>query len=142
MQQRSNECRKILLCVDSYEEGVLQGRFYNPYWEMEHFSSLSQFLLKIQQLLDELQLPQSDTQLRTFYTPFPAEAGGDSLAAVRRGSRATFELQVIFRQHTSWQGLLIWREGGTEQRFRSVLELVLLMDSALRGFEVANCRKF
>lgn len=40
---------------------------------------------------------------------------------------------MIFRQHTSWQGVVIWLEQQMEQSFRSVLELILLMDSALRS---------
>ncbi|MBQ3574429.1 MAG: hypothetical protein IJA26_02060 [Clostridia bacterium] len=52
---------------------------------------------------------------------------------VRRGAKATFELQILFRQHSSWQGLLKWREKNIEQSFKSALELILLIDSALEG---------
>lgn len=31
----------------------------------------------------------------------------------------------------SWQGTVLWSEGGQEERFRSALELALLLDSAL-----------
>ena len=41
-------------------------------------------------------------------------------------------VRILFRQNASWQGSVLWREGGQEERFRSALELVLLMDSALR----------
>jgi len=54
---------------------------------------------------------------------------------VPRGAKATFELKILFRQHTSWQGTVVWREKKTEHSFRSVLELVLLLDSALRELE-------
>ena len=30
---RGNEYRTTVVCVDSYEKGVLAGRFYNPYLE-------------------------------------------------------------------------------------------------------------
>jgi len=39
----------------------------------------------------------------------------------------------MFRQHASWQGGVLWVEGKAEQSFRSALELILLMDSALGG---------
>ena len=48
-----------------------------------------------------------------------------------RGALATFRLRVLFRQNTSWQGLLTWVETKEEESFRSVLELVNLFDSAL-----------
>ena len=56
-------------------------------------------------------------------------------AASRKGRLATFELKILFRQHASWQGTIVWKEGRQEQSFRSVLELVHLMDSALRATE-------
>lgn len=127
--------RKNIICVDSYENGVLEGRCYNPYRDMEHFSSLSQFLIRMEELLDEQQMPQSYTLTRKFSTLLRPEAGSSSPSPVRKGAKATFELQVIFRQNTSWQGILLWREQNVEHSFRSVLELVILMDSALRSLE-------
>ena len=50
-----------------------------------------------------------------------------------RGTAATFELRILFRQHASWQGELLWLERSDRQSFRSVLELITLMDSALRA---------
>lgn len=47
------------------------------------------------------------------------------------GKRATFALRVLFRQNASWQGSVTWLEGGQEESFRSVLELLMLMNSAL-----------
>ena len=44
---------------------------------------------------------------------------------------ATFQLRVLFRQNASWQGSLIWVDQRMDAQFRSVLELVRLMDSAL-----------
>ena len=48
---------------------------------------------------------------------------------------ATFQLSVLFRQNASWQGSLTWLERAEEARFRSVLELVGLLDSALAAWE-------
>lgn len=129
------ESRKTLVCVDSYENGVMKGRFFDAWQETEVFDSLAQFLIRMEQLLDHRQEPQSYTQARTFASfLLPRETEG-SPSRLRRGNLATFELQILFRQHASWQGNLIWRETGMEQSFRSVLELVILMDSALRSTE-------
>lgn len=129
-----NEGRKNIVCVDSYEDGVLKGRIYNAFQDAEAFSSLSQFLLKMEEMLDEKQVPQAYTTPRTFSSLLQPENRAPS-SPIRRGARATFELKVIFRQHTSWQGVVVWREQRTEHSFRSVLELVILMDSALRSME-------
>ena len=129
-----DEGRKHIVCVDSYDDGVLKGRFYNPYRDVENFSSLSQFLLKIEEILDNRQMPQSYTSPRKFSMLLQPEDRAAS-SPIRKGVKATFELKVIFRQHSSWQGVIVWREQKTEHSFRSVLELVILMDSAIRGLE-------
>lgn len=48
-----------------------------------------------------------------------------------KGGKATFTIQVQFRQNATWQGTLAWMENKKVQQFRSVLEMVKLMDKAL-----------
>ena len=48
---------------------------------------------------------------------------------MRQGKEATFYLKVLFRQNASWQGTVKWMETGQEEPFRSVLELLLMMDN-------------
>ena len=128
----ASENRKITVCVDSSDSGILQGRFYNAYQEMELFESLMQFLTGVEAVLEEQQMPQSYTVLRTFSNQIPAGEESTASRRIQKGKIATFEMRVLFRQHSSWQGTLIWRDRKMEQSFRSVLELALLMDSALR----------
>ena len=127
-----NEIRKNIVCVDSYDDGVLRGRLYNPYQDVECFSSLSQFLLKMESVLDTLQMPQAYTVPRRFSTLLQPESAAQVPAACR-GARATFELKVLFRQNTSWQGTVSCLEKKTEAPFRSALELLWLMDSVLEN---------
>ena len=126
------ENRKLTVCVDSYEAGVMKGRILNFYQEVEAFESLVQFLMAVETFLEDQQIPQSYTALRKFSDLIPMGEDSTEPSLIRKGTRATFELQVLFRQHSSWQGVIIWRERKLEQSFRSVLELVMLMDSALR----------
>lgn len=129
------ENRKTSLCIDSYEDGIFRGRFYGPDGEEQMFPSLSQFLVMMETMLERMGEPQSDTTHRSFCTLLQPTAAALSQGRVRRGRLATFDLQIMFRQHSSWQGILLWQEQHREQSFRSVLELILLMDSALRGME-------
>lgn len=129
-----DENRRILVCLDSYDDGVPKGWLHSPGQSTEYFSSLSQFLLKVEDMLDEKQIPQAYAPPKTF-SLFLKPENASIPAGPPRGIKATFELKVIFRQHTSWQGILLWRERRIEHSFRSVLELVMLMDSALRGLE-------
>ena len=130
-----SENRKIMICVDDYDDGVLAGRFYSASQGMSSFRSLSQFLLKMESVLEEMLEPQSYTTKRTFSTILPSDNDAFYPAQFRKGAKATFELRVLFRQHSSWQGVVIWKDKHSEQSFRSVLELILLLDSALRGME-------
>ena len=127
--------RKTILCIDSYEEGVMQGRFFCGDQPAESFRSLSQFLVKMDALLDQTQLPQAYTTMRSFSSFLLPDQNCSRSHSTPKGTKATFELQILFRQHSSWQGILVWQNRNMEQSFRSVLELILLIDSALRGME-------
>ena len=133
---RGNEYRTTIVCVDSYTNGVLVGRFYNPSRRGgEAFQSLTQFLVKMDQTLDEINLPQAFDTARAFGQPSEVELGSAPWLDNQKGILATFSVRVIFRQNASWQGSVTWLEEGREQSFRSALELVLLMDSALESTE-------
>ena len=82
-------------------------------------------------MLNEMALPRAYTISRSFsdWHPPPAEAGPILL----HGKRATFVIRVVLRQNSSWQGTVTWLEGKQTLCFRSVLELLLLMDGALRN---------
>ena len=127
------EYKTTQVCVDSYEEGILAGRFYHPMrTEGEAFHSLSQFLLKLDGLFDEMARPQADTTVRSFGAWVALQPERPALSREVKGLLATFRLRILFRQHSSWQGEIIWVERAMSQCFRSVLELVHLLDSALR----------
>jgi len=85
--------------------------------------------------LEEDMFPQSDTARRTFHADPPLPVSRIPKLQLRRGQMATFELQIVFRRHSSWQGVIRWLDRQREESFRSVLELILLMDSALREGE-------
>ena len=123
--------RATTVCIDSYDRGILVGRFYNPWLEEgKAFHGIADFLLEMEQALDSMDFPKSFTAVRTFAEtpPGPSLSGGNSF---RPGCTATFEVRVLFRQNASWQGSVTWLEGKREESFRSVLELIFLMDSAL-----------
>ena len=130
---RGEAVRMTTICVDSYDQGVLKGRFYNLAQENEgcSFNSLIQLIVAMERILDLANYPQSFTAVRSF-SPV-SEPKLESLAdgVVKKGEKATFVIKILFRQHTSWQGTITWVEEKCEQVFRSVLELILLMDSAL-----------
>lgn len=130
-----NEYRTTIVCVDAYDGDVLQGRLVNPAIEGGiSFHSLMEFFRKMEDLLNQTQLPQSFNEIRSFRKPETAPGTGCPVQQTSNtGKLATFAVRVLFRQNASWQGMMTWLEEGREEGFRSALELALLMDSALRG---------
>ena len=127
-----NEYRTTVVCIDEYEDGVPVGRFYNPYSPNgEKFRGIVRFLGRMEDTLDRMNYPQAFTTARAFSRPYSnmAAPSGEKL---REGKIATFAVRILFRQNASWQGSVTWLENDRSQSFRSVLELVLLMVSALQ----------
>ena len=125
------------VCIDSYEDGVLTGRIYNSrFGEAESFRSTIGFLTRMEQLLSIEDVPQSFNSVRAFHPVIDPLPDPPAIMLPRVGKLATLELNILFRQNSSWQGSILWAEGRQEQHFRSVLELIFLIDSALRGTKV------
>lgn len=49
----------------------------------------------------------------------------------KKSNRKTFVVQILNQQNATWQGLITWTEGQKTQSFRSALELIRLIDSAV-----------
>ena len=47
------------------------------------------------------------------------------------GHKASFIVRVTSRQNATWQGSISWTERGVTKHFRSALELIKLIDSAV-----------
>jgi hypothetical protein len=127
-----NDYWMTMVYIDSYEDNILRGCFSNPFinsWQ--NFTSLSDFIIKMELMMDMMELPQSYAANRRFSTG-PSDKLCKPTGIMRRGNKATFSLTIRFRRNNSWQGTLSWLETKYEQNFRSVLELIVMMDSALR----------
>ena len=120
-----NDYCVTMVYVDSYEDNVLKGRFANPYLEeLQNFNSFIDFVIKMECLMDVISLPG------VFATNCGVQRNlADGI--VSPGKVATFSIAIRFRQNNSWQGTIGWLEPGQKQNFRSVLELITLLDSAL-----------
>lgn len=47
------------------------------------------------------------------------------------GKKGTFVVHVQYRENATWQGEVVWAERKESLKFRSALELLRLIDSAL-----------
>lgn len=130
----------LLGCIDEYADGKLKGRLLSAYLpEPMYFQTMEEMLKKIDNLYDCLDFPQAYCDYRSFQK---TDSEGlihkkvellmvDNNLANEKGKKATFIVQVKFRQNASWQGSITWADKNKSQNFRSALELIKLIDSAL-----------
>lgn len=124
----------FLITVDACDDGVMVGRYYYPAGdEMGSYRGIVQLLTKLHRCMEFEEAPQAFHAVRTFFPvyTFPADSGDGSFPAA--GKTATFSLRVMFRRNASWQGTLVWLEEKQSQSFRSVLEMIMLMDNAVES---------
>ena len=128
-----NEFHTTLICIDSYDHLTFSGRLYNPYLRSAvPFHTLMEMLLALDKLLDEMQFPQSFVTKRQF-SPVETDLVMHDNTHDHKGKLATFAVRILFRQNASWQGSVTWNETGRSESFRSALELLFLLHSALSG---------
>lgn len=128
----TEQYRSTTICVDSYDNDVLCGRLYNPCFENGFcFRSTMELLKKMELVLTRMNQPQAFTTNKVFRPAKEVDLGIPLQDNTQKGKLATFSVSVLFRRNVSWQGFVTWSEGRQEESFRSVFELLLLMDSVL-----------
>ncbi len=135
------EMKTSIIKITSYDEKNPQGTLFNAHLGRDiPFHSMTQLLLELDALLSELSCAQPYVEFRTFEEaskPPPGRKETDTLEQAReqaedmRAALASFQIKVLFRQHASWQGSILWIDQACEAQFRSVLELIRLMDDVL-----------
>ena len=126
--------RTTMICIDGYENKNASGSLYNAYFQHGiAFRSTMEMLLGIESMLEEMNMPQSFVGKRSFTRNDEKTDMESVVASAKEGKLATFSLRILFRQNASWQGSITWCEGRSEESFRSVLELLMLMNSALES---------
>lgn len=139
-----NGATRVLICVDACSAGEPSGKWHNPF--LPHpvrFESVMQLLCGMDALYNELSFPQpsfcprswrDDAQQRDRCRKRQKEVKrymSDEIFKEKWGGKATFVVQVQFRQNATWQGTVTWAEKNETRHFRSTLELLRLMDQSL-----------
>lgn len=132
------EMRTTLLTITSYKDKSLKGMLKNPFFGGERkFSGTLPFLLMIEELLDSLDGRMPADEERHARSEKVARGQIDE-AEDEVPLKARFALRILFRQNASWQGTICWLDNKTEAQFRSVLELLILLDGAMSEMAAAH----
>lgn len=111
--------REAIITVKSYKDGILDGCLQHPRLpKAEEIKSLSQALLLLNNLVDLESCPNR---------PLPLVSPEINLEK----DQAVFRIQILFREHYTWQGKLIWQNEDREVIFHSAMELMQLLDEIL-----------
>lgn len=141
---------KTLICVDGRENQEMTGTIYNPYLPKPcKFRSINEIIFIMERIFETISFPQAYYEDRVFNPKLRQPDKGHKETEVRqymseedflseRGKKATFVVQVQFRQNATWQGTITWTDEKKTQRFRSTLEMLKLMDDALGGKEAES----
>ncbi len=130
----------VVLCVNGSNEGDLSGVFYHSYsTEAVPFSGIGQMVLRMEKLYDYLRFPYPGTNSRTFgeekkltrLTEERKKIMSDDALLSKHGDIGTFIVRVKHRQNSSWQGRITWMEEDKTVQFRSVWEMIKLIESAV-----------
>ena len=126
------EMKTNIVKIQSYERKNPVGTLENPFFRGErHFGNLTQLVLALEEMQDTLNFPQKGMESRRFKPGSPVGLPLEPGAEEPVKPLATFKIRILFRQNAGWQGSVYWLESKQESQFRSVLELILLLDSAL-----------
>ncbi|WP_243125440.1 hypothetical protein [Clostridium transplantifaecale] len=136
----------ITICVDSFAQGDYSGSIWNLYQKRPiPYANTMDLLRKVDSFFNELDYPQNSTIDRTFGKDKGAVRQKKEGAVAqmderelkkKKGEEATFIVYVKYRQNATWQGEVIWADKKEKKFFRSALELLKLMDSAMEEKEV------
>lgn len=131
----------LRFCVDRAEKNTISGRLFSRRLTQPiEFSNLSTLVLKLEDVFDQQGFPQAFQRARVFlreerrveYAAPELSQGMDAAyVSAQRGAAATFEVQVLTRRNSSWQGRVDWLDGQGRQEFSSCLELIRLVYSRL-----------
>ena len=107
-----------ILLVKSYQEGDLKGWLIHPRMENpKEIKSIPQLMFLLEDLLAE----EGPVSCHAFES-----IGYESLERI-----AALRIRILFRENYTWQGQILWEEQRKEASFRSVLELIQIIDEIL-----------
>lgn len=137
----------IVLCVNKEAGGLIEGELYHGYSREGHpFRGYEEIIKTAEEFFNTLGFPHMGTSDRDIEGRIHSHqkkkgmtrALSDKNMLEKHGDIGTFVIRVQHRQHSSWQGRVTYLEEDKSVYFRSVLELIKIIDGVLDKAEQAN----
>lgn len=126
----------LRICIDKMDENEIAGRFYSPLKkESIEFNDFIEMITKADKVFDEKGYPQAFQCKRSFkgeechpsFCMKPEILRETDQIVNQKGTIASYDILVISRRQTNWQGILQDTEGKKLGEFRGILELLKLI---------------
>lgn len=150
--------RSFFVNIQKDEEGHPYGIIRHVFYKQDlSFYGLDDAIFKIDDMLDELGCVQAPTKMRSFKKKTKQDLNNltveeriqrekernihmqyrkiKELQEKAKNEKNTFVIHIMYRQYSSWQGNLLWREYSgnfKQENFYSVLELLKLIRSSFK----------
>lgn len=133
----------VVCCIDEYNGFDCKGSFWHHFsTEPVLFETGTELLMKLEKLFTELNFPRPATNERRFqeyrriyHHEEKEKVMSDKEMLMHHGEAGTFIIRVQQKQNSSWQGRITWVDEDKTVYFRSVWEMVKLIDNALQKGE-------
>lgn len=145
----SSNLSRFWVAVDDVKDGEIIGRLCNHYeCIVKNFTGTLQLITYADDFFDKHNYPQATHEMRSFNQAKSSSQNSqkiddsevlkvdESNIIIESGGKATFMIQVQYRQNATWQGTIKWTEGKKIVHFRSGLELIKLIDEAVACSDV------
>ena len=130
----------VILCIDSIKDTAICGRLYHSYSrEPLEFHGWDDAFMHMKELYDMLDFPRLANNERSFLgTPRHyverkewIKVMSDDELLNQHGYLDTFIVRVQHRENSTWQGRITWSDKNKTLNFRSIWEMVHLMEDAI-----------
>lgn len=132
---------KVIVYFLNHPGEAVYGRVYSVYFDaFLEFQGVFQLLQAMEALFDTLEMPQASyTKPIASFKQRKKKIEGSHIEQYAKreklppSEQPTFTVHVVYRQYNTWQGTITWMKENTSCNFKSVLEMLKLMDNALNG---------
>ena len=131
----------VVVCIEQVQPGGhVSGVFYTAYrQEGIIFHTVDELLFGLEHFYDWINFPRQSTNSRTFkgtsyvvnFRKGRKKVMTDEELLEKRGELGSFVIRVQHRQNSSWQGRITWMEEDKTMSFRSIWEMIKLMEDAV-----------
>lgn len=131
----------LTICVNGMENGEIQGQVYHFYSdEPVCFYSVLDLIRLMERIFDDLVFPQASTKSRSFFEKetemvYRHERKEKTVLweelLSHHGTMGTFITCVKFRQRSTWQGEILWKEKERKVFFSNALEFIRQIEMAV-----------